>query len=254
MAKVLCLSSQVVWGPVGNTAAVPALQALGHEVLQVPTILLSHHPGHGKPVTRATSAEDFAALVAAVEDKGGLADCAAIMTGYFASAEQVGIAAGVISRLRRANPSLVVLVDPVMGDHGRLYVAQDIAAAIRDELLPLAGIVTPNVFELSWLTGEIVSDAASAAAAARQLPCSEVLVTSIAIGGHSLGTLLLTGDATHLKHTAKLEHVPHGTGDFLAGAYLAARLRQAPKVAFGAAMTRLAEVIASSSGMILQNT
>jgi pyridoxine kinase len=254
MAKVLCISSQVVWGPVGNTAAVPALQAAGHEVLQLPTILLSQHPGHGTPAVRTTAADDFSALIMAVEGRGGLTDCAAVMTGYFASADQVGIAAGVITRLRKVNPALVVLVDPVIGDHGRLYVAKDIAEAIRDQLVPLAGIITPNVFELSWLTGETVGDATTAAAAARRLPCSEVLITSVPMRGQSLGTLMLTGEVKHLKQTAKLDHVPHGTGDYLAGAYLAARLMQAPKVAFDTAMTQLGHVISRSNGMILRNT
>ena len=47
--RILSMSSQVAYGPVGNTAAVPALQALGHEVLAVPTVILSNHPGHGAP-------------------------------------------------------------------------------------------------------------------------------------------------------------------------------------------------------------
>jgi pyridoxine kinase len=254
MVKVLCISSQVVWGPVGNTAAVPALQAAGREVLQVPTILLSHHPGHGKPHARVTTAEDLSGLIAAVDGTGGLVDCAAVMTGYFASAEQVAVAVTAITRLRKANLSLVVLVDPVMGDHGRLYVAQEIAEAIRDQLVPLAGIVTPNVFELAWLTGEAVIDTPTAAVAARHLPCSEVLVTSVPLRSQALGTLLLMGEESHLKQSARLDHVPHGTGDFLAGAYLAARLVQPPKVAFDMAMTQLGHAIARSDGMVLRNT
>lgn len=254
MAKVLCISSQVIWGPVGNTAAVPALQAAGHEVLQLPTILLSHHPGHGRPAARVTTAEDFSALLTAVEEKDGLAGCAAVMTGYFASPAQVALAAALVSRLRKVNPGLVVLVDPVMGDHGHLYVATEIAEVIRDQLVPMAGIITPNVFELSWLTGEDVADATAAAAAARRLPCSEILVTSIPIRSQALGTLLLTGNEKHLKQSTRLDHVPHGTGDYLAGAYLAARLLQPPKVAFDTAMTQLGHVIARSDGMILHNT
>ena len=46
-----------------------------------------------------------------------------------------------------------MLVDPVLGDAGRLYVAQETAEAIRDRLIPLADIATPNLFELGWLTG-----------------------------------------------------------------------------------------------------
>ncbi len=56
MALVLCVSSQTVFGPVGNSVAVPVLQAAGHEVMQLPTVLLSNHPGHGKPIGQATPA------------------------------------------------------------------------------------------------------------------------------------------------------------------------------------------------------
>jgi pyridoxine kinase len=254
MAKVLSLSSQVVWGPVGNTAAVPAMQERGHEVLQVPTILLSHHPGHGAPALQRTGAEVFAALLASVEGKGGLADCAAVFTGYFASAEQVVITAEMISRLRANNPALMVLVDPVMGDDGRLYVADGIAAAIRDRLVPLASVITPNCFELGWLTGRPVHDVDSAAAAARMLSVAEVVVTSVPVDASHLATLLLSASGPHAKTSVRKPHVPHGTGDYLAGAYLAARLLMPADKALDQAMLRLETVIARSGNGVLQNT
>ncbi len=217
MAKVLCLSSQVVWGPVGNTAAVPVLQAAGHEVLQVPTILLSHHPGHGMPVAQKTDAALFAGLIESVESRGGLADCAAVMTGYFAFPQQVEAAvAGVIRRLKAQNPALMVLTDPVLGDDGRLYVPDAVAFAIRELLVPLASAVTPNCFELSWLTGVAVTDRASAEAAALALPCGEAVVTSVPVDDQHLGTLLCTAQAKHFIASAKRARVPNGTGDFLA--------------------------------------
>lgn len=254
MAKVLSLSSQVVWGPVGNTAAVPALQERGHEVLQVPTILLSHHPGHGVPVAQPTDVSLFKGLLASVAGKGGLAGCAAVLTGYFSSAGQVAAAAEVIAGLREADPALVVLVDPVMGDHGRLYVAEGIAHAIRELLLPLAGVVTPNCFELGWLTGREVTGEESASAAARALGVAEVLVTSVPVDAGHLATLLVTRSGVHGKTSVRKPHVPHGTGDYLAGAYLAARLQMPAEQALGQAMQRLETIIARSAGGVLQNT
>ncbi len=254
MAKVLCLSSQVVWGPVGNTAAVPVLQAAGHEALQVPTILLSHHPGHGAPAVLRVEVAAFAGLIESVEARGGLAGCAAVMTGYFASPGQVEAAAAVIRRLRGNDPDVVVLTDPVLGDDGRLYVAEDVARAIRDHLVPLATILTPNAFELSWLTGASVTDRDSAAAAAARLAVPEVLVTSVPVDDQQLGTLLCAGHMKRFIQTAKRASVPNGTGDYLAGAYLAARLRQAPEAALVAAMKQLETVIAKSVAGVLQNT
>ena len=254
MAKVLCLSSQVVWGPVGNTAAVPVLQAAGHEVLQVPTIILSHHPGHGAPALLRVEVPAFAGLVESVEARGGLSGCAAVMTGYFASPGQVEVAAAVIRRLRSSDSPPVVLTDPVLGDDGRLYVAEEVAEAIRDHLVPLATILTPNAFELSWLTGLPVQDLESAEAAAARLAVPEVLLTSVPVDDQQLGTLLRTGHMKRFIQTAKRASVPNGTGDYLAGAYLAARLRQGPEAALVSAMKQLETVIAKSVAGVLQNT
>ena len=60
---------------------------------------------------------------------------------------------------RRPTPNALVCVDPILGDAGKLYVAEETAEAIRDQLLPLASIATPNLFELQWLSGASVTDA-----------------------------------------------------------------------------------------------
>ena len=243
MAKVLAISSQVVFGPVGNSAAVPALLEQGHDVMQLPTILLSHHPGHGPPAVQHI---EIAALIASVEERGGFADCAAVMTGYFASAEQVIEAAALVARLKSANHELLVLVDPVLGDDGALYVAPPVAEAIRDQLVPLASIITPNCFELSWLAGLVVSDESSAKSAVRQLKMTEALVTSLPVSASTIGTLLVANGVNHCITSERKANVPHGAGDFLAGAYLAHRLKEMPDAAFRHAMARLQQAIVAS--------
>src|SRR5260221_14276637 len=93
MARVLAISSQVAFGPVGLTALVPALQAGGHEVLAVPTITLSNHPGHGPPAGFRTTPDDLSAILATLEGLGALENAKAVLTGYFADAAQVEAAA-----------------------------------------------------------------------------------------------------------------------------------------------------------------
>ena len=165
MARVLAISSQVVYGPVGLNCIVPALQSGGHEVLAIPTILLSNHPGHGKPEGRATAAAEMSAMITTLKKLGAFENLDAIITGYFASAEQIEIVAAFIAKLKCS----IVLIDPVLGDHGKLYVGEAVAQAIRDKLLPLATIVTPNAFELSWLTGLPIGSSKEAVHAARRL-------------------------------------------------------------------------------------
>ncbi|WP_373505019.1 pyridoxal kinase [Aestuariivirga sp.] len=246
--RILSISSQVAWGPVGNTAAVPALQARGHEVIAVPTIMLSNHPGHGTPAGFRTQPEDISRILDALDGFGILAGCDAVFTGYFASPEQVEAAAIVLERMTSARPSLYVLVDPVMGDEGGLYVPQPVAEAIRDRLVPLATCITPNRFELAWLSGHSVSDEDSAIAAARAIGTPEVLATSIPHYTDQIATLLVTVETYHIATSLKLAAVANGTGDFLSGLYLARRLAERAPEAFAGANKILARAIAMSAG------
>jgi pyridoxine kinase len=240
MGRVLAISSQTVFGPVGNSVVVPALQELGHEVLALPTVVLSNHPGHGKPVGQATDIPAQLKALNAIQAFDGLAG---VLTGYFSSEAQVIAVAEQVTALRKQNEQLHVLVDPVIGDHGALYVPEAVAKAIRDHLLPLATITTPNRFELTWLANTDDEDAAIA-----KLAVPETMVTSIPVNDQTLRTRLVVAGESAVHDMPKHTHVPNGTGDFLAGQYLAHRLHHAPTQAFTAAMTRLTDVITASAG------
>lgn len=246
MTKVLCISSQVAYGPVGNSAAVPALQAKGLEVLAVPTVTLSNHPGHGRIAGYHTPPTDLAAML---EHVLSFVTPDTVMTGYFAAPEQVAEVAEVIRLLKSRKPALTVLIDPVLGDDGSLYVSQAVAEAIRDELLPLATCVTPNRFELEWLTGWVAGTLADAISAAQSFNLPEVLAKSIPAGDRKLATVVVTPQGHREQITVLRGEVPHGTGDFLAGLYLAERLmHHAPAAALARAMAMLERAIQRSEG------
>ena len=154
MARVLAISSHVARGHVGLAATVPALQWLGHEVWALPTVVLASRPGLGHFVKHDLPPPDLGAMLAALEADGCWPSLDAVFTGYFPS-RPVGCSRGRghLRASRQANANVLVMVDPILGDAGRLYVAEETAEAIRDELLPLASIATPNLFELQWLTG-----------------------------------------------------------------------------------------------------
>ena len=83
--RILCISIQVAYGPVGNTAAVPALQATGHEVLALPTITAVQPSGpRSRRMRSACPHDDLAAMLGVLEQMGALSTCGAVMTGYFA--------------------------------------------------------------------------------------------------------------------------------------------------------------------------
>jgi pyridoxine kinase len=248
MARILAISSQTVFGPVGNSAAVPALQEQGHDVIAIPTTLLSHHPGLGRPIGRTTDPQLFEDFLTRLDDMGILETCDAVSTGYFAAAEQVDLTANTISRLKKQNSNLVVLVDPVLGDNNALYVPQAVAIAIRNHLLPLATIATPNRFELGWLTGSDPQSEMAFAEIANSLAVTELVVTSAIVNESAITTLHIADDMVSRHDMANLPRVPNGTGDFLAGQYLAHRFGMAAIDAFHAAMKRVEHAVTVSAG------
>ena len=247
MVRVLAISSHVGRGTVGLAATVPALQWLGHEVWALPTVLLASRPGLGRFVRHELPAADLGAMLEALEADGCWTSLDAVFAGYFPSPESVRVAAEAIRRISRVNPNVVVLVDPVLGDAGRLYVAEDTAAAIRDDLLPLASIATPNRFELEWLTRSAPTSGEGVARAARQLGPATVVVTSAWDTQQSVGTLLVTG-GRHIERSApKRPDIPNGAGDLFAGLLLGRLLQnQSPEAAFDACLSDLDRVLAAS--------
>lgn len=250
MAKVLAISSHVTRGHVGLAATVPALQRLGHEVWAVPTVLLASRPGLGRLARYEPPPADLDGVLAALEADGCWETLDAVLTGYFPSPQAVGIAAEAVRRIRQAAPAVPVLVDPILGDAGRLYVSEAVAAAIRDQLVPLATIATPNLFELTWLTGTptgaCLDDAADAA---RRLGPQAVVVTSATETQETVSTLLVTAHETVERSSWRHHGLPNGAGDLFAGLLLGYALNgRSLEAALHATLADLDRVLAASAG------
>jgi len=250
MARILALSSHVAFGSVGLAAIVPALHWLGHEVIDMPTVLLSNHPGYPRFAGDPVLPGQIAAMVDALEANGWLADTAAVITGYLPSPAHVTEARSAVERVRRANPGALYLCDPVFGDEpDGLYLSETTAAAIRDELLPFASLTTPNGFELSWLAGLPVGDAAEARQAAWALGVPAVLATSVPASDNRLANVLVSSDESIACYVSRRPSAPHGTGDLLAAMYLGRLLNgDAPAAALAAAASAVEASVAASHG------
>jgi pyridoxine kinase len=249
MARVLAISSHVARGHVGLAATVPALQSLGHEVWALPTVIVASRPGLGRMARHELPAAALAGMLAALDADGCWPSLDAVLTGYFASPEAVAAAAQAIRRIRAVNPRALVLVDPVLGDAGRLYVPPEVADAIRRELLPLATVATPNLYELQWLTAMAAPDIAAVAQAAGQLGPARVVVTSAAEADATVTTLMVTG-RERIERTARTHAgIPNGAGDLFAGLLLGHLLMgRADGAALDAALATLERVLATSAG------
>ncbi|MEF2552176.1 pyridoxal kinase PdxY [Aurantimonas sp. A2-1-M11] len=222
---VICVSSHVVRGTVGNRAAVFALESLGFPVWSVPTVTLPWHPGHGPATRIVPPAADFAALMDDLARSPWLGEVGALLTGYFGDETQVEPTARLVEAVKRANPAATYICDPVLGDRGRMYQPQATVEAIRDRLIPLADIATPNRFELEFLTGLDFTDNSHLIEAAATLGPETVVVTSafpMLRGG--IGNLLVRDFQAILAEHRVVENAPHGLGDLTAAMFLARTL------------------------------
>lgn len=252
MAKpplVLSIQSEVVWGHVGQGAARFALQRLGCDVLALPTVLFSNHPGHGALRGSALGADALLDLADGLEAQGLYRQIDGIVSGYFGAPGQIAVARQVVLAVKAANPRAVYLCDPVMGDEGGAYVRPGVAEALARELLPLADIAAPNCFELRSLTARTAKDPGEAAAAARLIGVKEVLITSVPREPGQIGAVLATPGQAWGVFAPKLRQVPFGSGDLLASLYLGRRLLGcAPEAALALAVTSVDSVLRASLG------
>jgi pyridoxine kinase len=249
MARVLAVSSHVARGHVGLAATVPALQWLGHEVWALPTVLLASRPGLGRLEKHEIPPPELEAMLSALEADGCWASLDAVFTGYFPSPPSVTVAAQAISRIKAANAKTLVVVDPILGDAGKLYVAEATAEAIRDQLLPLASVTTPNLFELQWLSGASPATRDRIADAARGLGPPIVVVTSALQSDATVATLLVTAGACVERSMTAHAGIPNGAGDLFAGLLLGHLLNGlAIETALDASLQDLDRVLAASAG------
>jgi len=220
MKTALVISSFVAASRVGATASAFCLRRLGVETIVLPTTVLGRHPGWGDPGGKALETKHLRDMWAAIKKQNLTID--AVMTGYLAADDHVELAAEIIGDVKTSNPEAIVLVDPVMGDNGRLYLPENRALAIKETLLPLANFLTPNVWELSWLTEQSADKRKDVLQAVQHIPCA-ALVTSVE---HEDKIGAVYSDSTRQLFVShkKFKTVPHGGGDTLAAAFLAHRL------------------------------
>ena len=232
---VISIQSQVVFGHVGNSAALFPMQAAGLEVAAIPTVIFSNTPDYPTLRGRALPPEFFSDLLQGARERGLPERADFILTGYIGSLDVALMVADFVAEAKAVNPRLTYVCDPVMGDAGPgLYVPEAIADVMRDRLLPMADIATPNPFELSWLTGREIAtmtDLEQARAFLRIAPGAHLIATGCLLedtpAGH-IESVILGADGAS-RHP--VEHLPvalPGTGDLFAGLIVAGLARGLP--------------------------
>ena len=249
--NILSIQSHVAYGHVGNASAVFPMQRLGVEVWPIHTVQFSNHTGYGSWKGRVFDGPAIEELVEGIAERGVLARCDGVLSGYMGSADIGNAILSAVARVRSLNPQALYCCDPVIGDVGRgVFVRPGIPEFMRDQAVPAADIVTPNQFELDYLSGlttATLDDVKKGIAAVQAMGPKAVLVTSVEARETPSDTVdLVAGEGGRFwrVRTPKLSLSVNGAGDAIAALFFVhyARSRSAPAA--------LAEASASVYGLL----
>jgi pyridoxine kinase len=226
--KFLSIQSSVAYGHVGNSAAVFPLQRLGHEVWPVSTVVFSNHTGYGAWRGPLLPPADVADVITGIEERGVLGQVDGVLSGYQGSADIADVILDAVARVRTANPRATYTCDPVMGnaDSG-CFVHPDIPPLLRERVVPAADIITPNQFELGFLTGvepHTLEEILTSTELARKMGPRTVLVTSVHRSDRPADTtemLAANDDGAWILQTPKLPLKANGSGDVTSALFTA---------------------------------
>ncbi|MGN6204106.1 pyridoxal kinase PdxY [Humibacter sp.] len=226
--KILSVQSAVAYGHVGNSAAVFPLQRIGVEVLPVYTVTFSNHTGYGAWRGPLIAPSDVAEVIAGIEDRGVFPEIDVVLSGYQGSDGIGDVILDAVSRVKATNPNAIYACDPVMGNaKSGCFVAPEIPVLLRDRVVPSADIVTPNQFELGYLTDtqpDTLESTHAAADALRATGPEVVLVTSVERPDREPDTIeMLAVDArgAWIVQTPLIPMKANGSGDVTAALFTA---------------------------------
>lgn len=251
---VIVVSAHAARGYAGSRAAVFALETLGFPVWAVPTVIVPWHPAH-RPGTRIVPpAAEFASLLRDLGNAPWLAQVGAVLSGTLGDAAQAEGLASLVEAVKARNPRALFVCDPSFADAGptdeiRLHASQATAEAVRDRLLPLADLATPNRWELEWLTGVPLPDIRSIGEAALHAGPRMMLVSSVpSAQAGSIGNYLLTSSEALLAEHRVIGNPPKGLGDLTAAVLLARLLDGQPAAkALQSATAAVFEILARTA-------
>jgi pyridoxine kinase len=217
-------------GKCSLTVALPILSCAGIETCVVPTAVLSTHTGGFSGYTYRDLTDDILPVVSHWQTLGLHFD--AVYTGFLGSFRQLDIVAEVFDRLR--GPETLVVVDPVMADHGKLYttIGETFPEGMK-KLCSKADIIVPNMTEACFLTGKpyrpgpydkaFVEDLLSELSS---LGPRYVVLTGVSFDGRHLGAASFdsSGDKIDYSFAQCIEGVFYGTGDIFASTLTAGLL------------------------------
>jgi pyridoxine kinase len=230
---LLSIQSHVAYGHVGNSAAVFPLQRMGVEVWPVHTVQFSNHTGYGQWQGRVFDAGMIRETVAGIAQREVLGECDGVLSGYMGGADIGEAILEAVATVRRANPSAKYCCDPVIGDVGRgIFVRDGIPDFMKHKAVPAADVITPNQFELDYLSGRhsrTLAATRDAVKAVHDLGPRVILVTSLHTDEtpkDAIDLIASDGAACFRLRTPRLALTVNGAGDAIAALFFAHFLRE----------------------------
>lgn len=218
--RILSIQSCVSFGHVGNSAAVFPLQRLGHEVMPVHTVVFSNHTGYGAWGGQLISGDVVRDIVRGIDERGGLADVELVLSGYQGGNDIGDAILDAVALVKQRNPRALYACDPVLGSAtSGCFVAPEVQSLIRDRVVPQADLITPNQFELGFITGtdpHTLEETLASADQVRAVGPATVLVTSVFRPDRPADTiemLAVCDEGAWIVQTPQLPFKRNGSGD-----------------------------------------
>ncbi|XP_069801289.1 pyridoxal kinase isoform X2 [Dendropsophus ebraccatus] len=216
------------------------LQVLGFEVDTINSVQFSNHTGYTHWKGQVLNAEELQEVYEGLK-LNGVTQYDYVLTGYTRDSSFLTRVVDIVQELKRQNPRLVYVCDPVLGDkwngEGSMYVPEELLPVYRDLVVPVADIITPNQFEAELLTGRKIhtqQEAVQVMDMLHSLGPSTVVITSSDLPASRGSDYLITlasqrrvgedGQIQTLRicfELPKVDAVFVGTGDLFAAMLLA---------------------------------
>ncbi len=220
--RALTIQDISCFGQCSLTVALSVISACGTETCVLPSAVLSTHTSGFKGYTCLDMTDEMKKILAHWAQLDIRFD--AIYTGYLATAEQIDIVKGTFGA--RLKDGGLKIVDPVMGDFGKLYPAfdMDFVGAMK-ELCSVADVILPNVTEACLLTGKqykfsydegYIDDLLDGLKA---LGAKKIVLTGVGYDDKTTGVVVYDGEIKRYYKHAREDRSCHGTGDIFASAF-----------------------------------
>lgn len=220
--RVAAIHDISCFGKCSLTVALPIISAAGIECAGIPTAILSTHTGGFSGYTFRDLTDDIMPVANHWKKEGITFD--AVYSGYLGSADQIDLVCEAVDTF--GTDKTLLIVDPVMADHGKLYAGfPDSFPKEMVRLCAKADIITPNITEAAFMTDMPYMEAPhskeyieSLLTGLRRFANGKIVLTGVCFKAGEIGAACMEGEKIEYIFTPHVDAAYHGTGDIFTSA------------------------------------